>query len=107
MVAGVPAGVSGTTNLIKSHIVGNVLLRGIGVGEGKVSGHVCNVTTLADLESDFKEGDIIVTKMTAREMLPYMRKAAAVIVESTDENCHACVTCQALGIPLYVDPTGL
>ena len=107
VVAGVPAGVSGTTNLIKAHIVGNVLLRGIGVGEGKVSGHVCNVTTLADLESDFKEGDIIVTKMTAREMLPYMRKSAAVIVESTDENCHACVTCQALGIPLFMDRTGL
>ena len=107
VVAGVPAGVSGTTNLIKAHIVGNVLLRGVGVGEGKVSGHVCNVTTLADLESDFKEGDIIVTKMTAREMLPYMRKAAAVIVESTDENCHACVTCQALGIPLFMDRTGL
>ncbi|MGN0990297.1 MAG: pyruvate kinase [Candidatus Ventricola sp.] len=107
VVAGVPAGVSGTTNLIKAHIVGNVLLRGIGVGEGKVSGHVCNVTTLADLESDFKEGDIIVTKMTTREMLPYMRKAAAVIVESTDENCHASVTCQALGIPLFMDRTGL
>lgn len=107
VVAGVPAGVSGTTNLIKAHIVGNVLLRGVGVGEGKVSGHVCNVTTLADLESDFKEGDIIVTKMTARDMLPYMRKAAAVIVESTDENCHACVTCQALGIPLFMDRTGL
>ena len=107
VVAGVPAGVSGTTNLIKAHIVGNVLLRGVGVGEGKVSGHVCNVTTLADLESDFKENDIIVTKMTTREMLPYMRKAAAVIVESTDENCHACVTCQALGIPLFMDRTGL
>ena len=107
VVAGVPAGVSGTTNLIKAHIVGNVLLRGIGVGEGKVSGHVCNVTTLADLESDFKEGDIIVTKMTGKEMLPYMRKAAAVIVESTDENSHAAVTCQALGIPLFMDRTGL
>ncbi|MGN0997054.1 MAG: pyruvate kinase, partial [Candidatus Ventricola sp.] len=107
VVAGVPAGVSGTTNLIKAHIVGNVLLRGIGVGEGKVSGNVCNVTTLADLESGFKEGNIIVTKMTTREMLPYMRKAAAVIVESTDENCHASVTCQALGIPLFMDRTGL
>lgn len=107
VVAGVPAGVSGTTNLIKAHIVGNVLLRGVGVGEGKISGHVCSVTTLADLESDFKEGDVIVTKMTDRGMLPYMRKASAVVVESMDENCHACVTCQALGIPLFMDRTGL
>ena len=107
VVAGIPAGVSGTTNLIKAHIVGNVLLRGAGIGEGRVSGKVCNVTTLSDLESTFKDGNIIVTKMTSREMLPYMRKASAVIVESTDENCHASVTCQALGIPLFMDRTGL
>jgi len=28
-------------------------------------------------------------------------------VESTDENCHASVTGQALGIPLFMDRTGL
>ena len=49
--AGVPTGVSGTTNLIKAHIVGNVLLRGIGVGSGCASGNVCTVNTLSDLES--------------------------------------------------------
>ena len=107
VVAGIPTGFSGTTNMIKAHIVGDVLLRGVGVGEGAVFGHVCNVATLSDLESTFKEGNIIVTKMTSRDMLPYMRKAAAVIVESTDENCHAAVTCQALGIPLFMDRTGL
>ena len=36
-----------------------------------------------------------------------MRKAAAVVVESTDENSHAAVACQALGIPLFMDRTGL
>ena len=107
VVAGIPTGFSGTTNMIKAHIVGNVLLRGIGVGEGRIYGRVCNVTTLSDLEGTFKEGNIIVTKMTTKEMLPYMRKAAAVCVESTDENCHAAVTCQALGIPLFMDRTNL
>ena len=107
VVAGIPTGVSGTTNMIKAHIVGDVLLRGIGVGEGRVSGNVCNVTTPSDLASTFKEGNIIVAKMTSKEMLPYMRKAAAVVVESTDENSHAAVTCQALGIPLFMDRTGL
>lgn len=107
VVAGIPTGVSGTTNMIKAHIVGDVLLRGIGVGEGRVSGNVCNVTTPSDLASTFKEGNIIVAKMTSKEMLPYMRKAAAVVVESTDENSHAAVACQALGIPLFMDRTGL
>ena len=105
VAAGVPTGVSGTTNLIKAHIVGNVLLRGKGIGAGSASGKVCNVNTLSDLESTFKDGQIIVTKMTTSDMLPYLRKASAVVVESTDENCHAAVACQALGIPLFMDRT--
>ena len=103
VVAGIPTGVSGTTNMIKAHIVGDVLIRGIGVGEGKAYGRVCNVTTASDMAATFQEGDIIVAKMTTKEMLPYLRKAAAVIVETTDENSHAVVTCQALGIPVIMD----
>ncbi len=103
--AGVPTGVSGTTNLIKAHIVGDVLLRGIGVGEGSASGKACVVNTLSDLESDFRPGDVVVTKMTTGEMLPYLRQASAVIVESTDTECHAAITCLALGIPLFMDRT--
>lgn len=103
--AGVPTGVSGTTNLIKAHIVGNVLLRGASVGTGCASGNVCTVNTLSDLESNFKDGNVIVTKMTSSEMLPYMRRASAVVVESTDPECHAAVACQALGIPLILDRT--
>ena len=106
VVAGVPTGISGTTNLIKAHIVGNVLLRGVGVGAGRASGQVCSVNTLSDLESGFKDGAVIVTKMTSSDMLPYLRKASAVVVESTDENCHAAVACQALGLPLFMDRTG-
>ena len=103
--AGVPTGVSGTTNLIKAHIVGNVLLRGVGVGQGSASGKVCAVNVISDLESNFQEGDIVVTKMTTSEMLPWLRKASAVVVESTDPECHAAVACQALGIPLFMDRT--
>ena len=103
--AGVPTGVSGTTNLIKAHIVGNVLLRGVGVGQGSASGKVCAVNVISDLESNFQEGDIVVTKMTTSEMLPWLRKASAVVVESTDPECHAAVAYQALGIPLFMDRT--
>ncbi len=103
--AGVPVGVAGTTNLIKAHIVGNVLLRGVGVGGGKAHGRVCNINTLADLESNFKDGDVIVAKSTNAGMLPYMRKAAAVVVEGVDEDCHAAVAGQALGLPVVLDRT--
>ena len=107
VVAGIPTGVSGTTNMIKAHIVGNVLIRGVGIGEGKVYGRVCNVTTLSDLAANFQDGDIVVAKMTTKEMLPYLRKASAIIVETTDENSHAVVTGQALGIPVFMDKFAL
>ena len=105
VVAGIPTGVSGTTNMLKVHIVGDVMLHGKGMVGGRVCGRVCNVLTLSDLESTFCEGDIIVAKMTTRDMLPYMRRATAVVVESSDEDCHASVTCQALGVPLFMDET--
>ena len=107
VVAGIPTGVAGTTNMIKAHIVGDVLIRGKGIGEGKVSGRVCSVTTLSDLAATFKDGDIIVAKMTTKEMLPYLRRAAGIIVETTDENSHAVVTGQALGIPVFMDKFAL
>ena len=50
-----------------------------------------------------KDGNVIVTKMTSSEMLPYMRRASAVVVESTNPECHAAVACQAMGIPLMMD----
>ena len=103
--AGVPVGVAGTTNLIKAHIVGNVLLRGVGVGEGKAHGRVCNINTLVDLESNFKDGDIIVAKGTDPATLPYMRKASAIVVEGTDMSSHAAVAGQAIGIPVFLDRT--
>ena len=82
-----------------------MLLRGVGVGQGRVAGRVCSVNTLSDLESNFKDGMIIVTKMTTSDMLPYLRKASAVVVEETNMECHAVVACQALGIPLFMDRT--
>ena len=41
VTAGVPVGVSGTTNMIKVHLVGDTLLTGIGIGLFGLCGLVC------------------------------------------------------------------
>lgn len=41
ITAGVPVGVSGTTNILKVHVVGHVLVEGRGWGSGKVTARVC------------------------------------------------------------------
>ena len=64
VTAGVPVGMSGTTNLIKVHVIGDVLLRGRGIGDAPVVGRVCVAHTLAEAASNFTPGDILVAKQT-------------------------------------------
>ena len=101
--AGVPTGVSGTTNLIKVHVVGDVLLRARGLGEHSAHGRVIVARTAADIGNRFHAGDVLVTHMTANDMLPHIRRASALIVESADLSCHAAVVGMALGIPVILD----
>lgn len=103
--AGVPTGVSGTTNLIKVHVVGDVLLRAKGVGSKSAKGRVvvAQERDLKDLEIRFHAGDVLVASMTSNDMLPIMRNASAIVVESNDPTCHAAVVGLALGIPVILD----
>ena len=103
--AGVPTGVSGTTNLIKVHIVGDVLLRAQGIGEQSAHGRVIVARSAQDIGNRFHTGDVLVTHMTSNDMLPCIRRAGALIVEGSDPACHAAVVGMALGIPVILDRT--
>lgn len=102
ITAGVPAGVAGTTNLIKVHIVGNIAARGIGVGHHAVSGRV---SIIRDAEKDahkVQEGDILVLMSTDKDVVPLMKQAAAFIVEEGGITSHAAIVGIALGKPVIV-----
>ena len=54
VTAGVPVGVSGTTNMIKIHMVGNCLATGVGVGPENndvASGKACVCRTLEEVKA--------------------------------------------------------
>jgi len=91
VTAGVPVGVSGTTNMIKVHLVGNCLLSGVGIGSQNAKGRLCICRTLKDAEKKFMAGDILCTPYTNNDFLPYMRQAAGVIVEEGGTNSHAAI----------------
>ena len=106
ITAGVPAGVAGTTNLIKVHIVGNIAARGIGVGQQAVTG---KVAVIRDLEKDSKkveEGDILVVVSTDKDVVSLMKKASAFIVEEGGITSHAAIVGIALGKPVIVGVKG-
>ena len=102
LTGGVPLGVSGTTNLIKVQVAGHILLKGKGLNGKKISGNLCVCHNTEDLKS-FKDGDIIVAADTSNEMMPQMRHASALIVESKDVNCHAAIAGLSLDIPVMID----
>lgn len=102
ITAGVPVGVSGTTNILKVHIVGKVLVQGTGIGKGLATGELCVVRTAGEAEKSFRDGGILVAPFTSNEMLPIMKKASAIVVEEEGTNNHAATVGLALDIPVIV-----
>lgn len=102
ITTGVPLGISGTTNLIKAHIAGDVLVTGTGVGELSACGNVCVARTEEEALKRFRSGDILVIKQTANSILPLMKSAKAIVTEEAGMNSHAAVVGLALDIPVIV-----
>ena len=109
VTAGVPVGVSGTTNMIKIHMVGNCLATGVGVGPENndvASGKACVCRTMDEVRAKFKPGMVLVVPSTSNEMLSYVRDAAALVVEEAGLNSHAAIAGKALLKPTVVGAAG-
>ena len=109
--AGVPVGISGTTNMIKIHMVGNCLATGVGVGPenaevSNATGKACVCRTLDEVHAKFKPGMVLVVPSTSNEMLNYVRDAAALVVEEPGLNSHAAIAGKALLKPTVVGAVG-
>ena len=111
VTAGVPVGVSGTTNMIKIHMVGNCLATGVGVGPenaevSNATGKACVCRTMDEVRAKFKPGMVLVVPSTSNEMLSFVRDAAALVVEEPGLNSHAAIAGKALLKPTIVGAVG-
>ena len=106
ITAGVPVGVSGSTNMIKAHLVGASLLSGVGVGKLVGVGRICICKTEAELRSKFHPGDVLVLPSTSNNILDQMKKASAIICEEPGLNSHAAIVGLTLEKPVIVGATG-
>lgn len=100
ITAGVPIGISGTTNILKVATVGKVLVRGNGTGTGVFTGELCVVRTPKEAEELFEDGNILVAPYTTNEMLPVLKRASAIVVEENGINIHAATVGMTLEIPV-------
>jgi pyruvate,water dikinase len=80
---------------------GEALVRGLGAAPGVDHGRVKIISELSR-GNDLKEGDVLVTHMTAPDWVPLMRRSAAIITDSGGMTCHAAIVSRELGIPCVV-----
>jgi len=106
ITAGHPVGIPGTSNLIKVQTVGNVLIRGMGIGHKAATGRVCIVRRPRDARQHFRPGDIVVAVGTDKEFMPLLEEAAAIVTEEPGLTSHAAVVGLSLGIPVVVGAKG-
>ena len=102
ITAGFPVGTAGSTNLINVIIVGNVILRGTGIGKTVIKGKTCVIKALEDLDK-FNEGDILVVREVNAQISPYALKASAIISEEAGLTSSAAILAVSFGIPAVVD----
>ena len=105
VTAGVPVGVSGTTNMIKVHMVGDSLLAGVGIGNCNAKGEVCVCRSAAEAAKKFKPGQILVVPFTTNDELPFIREAAGVITEEAGANSHSAIVGLTLNKAVIVGAT--
>jgi len=78
-----------------------ILIRGQGASPGIASGRVVIIRDVKDTGA-VKEGDILVTRMTNPDMVPAMRKVAAIVTDEGGMTCHAAIVSRELGTPAVV-----
>lgn len=81
------------------------ILRGVSVGSAIAHGAVRILSEPVAAE-EISPHDILVTRMTAPDWVPAMKRAAGIITETGGRTCHAAIVSRELGIPAIVGATG-
>ena len=106
ITAGAPLGISGTTNLLKVHLVGNILVQGVGATPYTACGNLCVADDEEEALAAFRPGDILVIPQTSNRILSLLRDAAGIVTEAPGLNSHAAIVGMTLEKPVLVDAAG-
>lgn len=79
----------------------SAILEGLGASPGTAYGEAKLVADASEL-GKVKEGDILVAVMTTPDMVPAMKRAAAIVTDEGGLTCHAAIVSRELGCPAVV-----
>lgn len=106
IAAGIPVSYSGTTNMLKVHIVGDILVQGKGIGNKPGYGTVKVVKSAREAENIVEKNDILVIKYLDKEYISILDRVAGVIAEEGGATSHLAIECISQEIPLICNAEG-
>jgi len=80
---------------VSSELKGNV------ANKGKVNGRVRQVVA-HNANQTFNQGEILITKMTTPDLIPLIKKAAAIVTDEGGITCHASIVSREFNIPCII-----
>ncbi len=81
---------------------GKVLVKGVPASPGVASGTVKVCLSVEEAAKKMEKGDVLVTKMTDPDWVPYMKMASAIVTDEGGMTAHAAIVARELGIPAVV-----
>jgi pyruvate,water dikinase len=81
---------------------GTILTRGLPASPGIASGSAKIIHTVNEAVEKMKPGDVLVTKMTDPDWVPYMKMASAIVTDEGGMTAHAAIVARELGKPAVV-----
>lgn len=100
IAAGIPVNYVGATNMIKVHIVGDILLHGKGTGNKPGTGTVNVCDNAKEAIDSVTVGGILVVKNLNGDYLPVFDKVSGIIVEDESIPSDIVIECIGRDIPL-------
>jgi len=103
IVAGLPIGNKGATNMIRVETVGRSRLPGRLLSGGDVTAPLAHITCAADLDSKDITGKVVVLHLFEKEFAPRLRNAAGIIALDDDDAGELEALGTAYSIPVLVE----
>jgi len=106
VAAGIPVHYSGTTNMMKVHIVGDVLVQGKGAGSYPGFGTAKVLRNPEEALDLVQNDDILIIKNLDKGYMEVLDRVAGIVSEGGGLTSHMAIECLSRGIPIICNAGG-
>ncbi|WP_097027311.1 pyruvate kinase [Clostridium peptidivorans] len=106
IAAGIPVSLSGTTNMLKVHVVGDILVQGRGAGNVPGYGNVKVVKSPREAVELAEKGDILVVRDSDIEYISVLDRISGIITEKGGLTSHLAIQCITNEVPIITGAGG-